>query len=369
VSPADLVYGNTRLRARKAELLGTAEYEALLGRDLDGLLEALAQTVYRPELEAALAVAGGRRALQEALRRHLARALEEERAFYDGRARDLVDLLLARFDLHNLLVLLRGRLRGQEAEQILADVFPLGPLGDAAAREVARHPEPVRAVDLLVAWRLPDPETARALARAWPEYERTEDLRALEHAVTAAHARRLQTALDGAGSDAAPLRELQARERDAANALIVLRLRLALQLDELSELPPAPAPGRFLPGGRIADAALETALHRPTRAEAVAALVEAARRDDWRAPLERVAGGGDLPTLQRELEARRVRWAVGLFHRGDPLGLDVPVAYTVAKENEVRNLRVLGESAAGGLPQAAVRSELIVPFGDGRWDG
>lgn len=369
LSSADFVYGNTRVRARKSELLGVGEYETLLGSDLDGVLETLAGTAYRPEIEAALAVSAGVRALHEALRRHLARALGELRRFYDGRAGELVDLLLSRFDLHNLLALLRGLAREQPSEQILANVFPLGRLGDATAHEIARQPETARAIDLLVSWRLPDPDTARALAGAWPEYERTQDLRALEHSVTARHALRVEQALHAAGADAEPLRELVARERDAANVLIVLRLRFALQLDELSQLPTALAAGRFLAGGRIDPGALDTALRQPTRAEAVTRLVEAARREDWRAPLERIAAGGDLPTLQRELEVSRVRWAVGLFFRGDPLGLDVPVAYTVAKENEVRNLRLAGEGAAGGLPAAAVRAQLIVPLGGGRWDG
>ena len=74
-----------------------------------------------------------------------------------------------------------------------------------------------------------------------------------------------------------------------------------------------------------------------------------------------------MPTLQRELELSRVRWAVGLFLRGDPLSFDVPIAFTVAKENEVRNLRLLSEGAAGGLPARALRAQLIMPWG-GRWD-
>jgi vacuolar-type H+-ATPase subunit C/Vma6 len=365
---ADFVYGNTRLRARKSELLRADEYEALLGRDLEGIFESLAGAAYRPEIEAVLAVTGDRRALHEALRRHLARALGELRAFYEGPARELVDLLLSRFDLHNLLALLRGHVRGQPPEQVLANVFPLGALGDAAAQEIARQPELARAVDLLVAWRLPDPAIARALADAWPEYERTEDLSALEHALAARHALRLEEGLRVAGPAAQPLLELVAREHDAVNVLMVLRLRFALQLDELTELPAPPSAGRFLAGGRIALAALETALRQPTRGEAVAKLAEAVRREDWRAPLQRIAAGGDLPTLQRELEVSRVRWAVGLFLRGDPLGLDTPIAFTVAKENEVRNLRLLGEGATGGLPTAALRAQLIVPWG-GRWDG
>ena len=366
---ADFVYGNTRLRARKSELLGEREYDALLGRDLEGIFEVLAGTAYRAEVEAVLAASGAdRHALHEALRRHLARRLGELRAFYEGRALELVDVLLSRFDLHNLLALLRGHVRRQPAEEVLANVFPLGALGGAVAPEIARQPELARGVDLLVTWRLPDPDLARALADAWPEYERTEDLAALEHALTARQALRVEQALAAAGRDAEPLRELVAREHDAINVLIVLRLRFALQLDELADLPAPLGPGRFLAGGRISPEALETALRQPTRPEAVAKLVEAARREDWRAPLQHIAAGGDLPTLQRELEASRVRWAVGLFLRGDPLGLDVPIAYAVALENEVRNLRLLGEGAVGGLPAAALRAQLIVPWG-GRWDG
>jgi vacuolar-type H+-ATPase subunit C/Vma6 len=366
-SAADYAYGNTRLRARKAELLGAAEYQSLLGRDLDGILEFLAQTTYRAEIEAALTITKGKHALHAALGRHLARALGELRAFYEDRSRELVDVLLSRFDLHNLLALLRGRARGEPPEQVLANVVPLGALGGAAAQEIARQQELARAVELLVSWRLPDPAGARALADAWPEFERTEDLAALEHALTARHARSLDEALRAAGTSADSLRELVAREHDAVNVLVVLRLRFALQLDELPDLPPAPGRGRFLVGGRIAAEALEEALRQPTRPEAVAKLVAAARRDDWRVPLERIASGGDLPSLQRELEVTRVRWAVGLFLRGDPLGFDVPIAFTVAKENEVRNLRLIGEGAAGGVPVAALRAQLIVPW-DGRWD-
>lgn len=366
-SAADFAYGNTRLRARKGELLRPEAYEALLGRDVDAILELLADTSYRAEIEAALTFAEGTRALYVALGRHLARTLDELRAFYEGSTRELVDLLLSRFDLRNLLALLRGRARGKPPEQVLANVVPLGALGGPAGQEIARQPELARVVDLLVSWRLPDPHAARALARAWPEYERTEDLAALEHTLTARHAHRLEEALRAQGTAADPLRELVARERDAVNVLVVLRLRFALQLDELTALPPAPGAGRFLVGGTIPEDALEDALRQPTRPEAVEKLVEAARRADWRAPLRRIASGGDLPTLQRELESSRVRWAVGLFLRGDPLGFDVPIAYTVAKENEVRNLRMLGEGAAGGLSVATLRAQLIVPWG-GRWD-
>jgi vacuolar-type H+-ATPase subunit C/Vma6 len=97
-------------------------------------------------------------------------------------------------------------------------------------------------------------------------------------------------------------------------------------------------------------------------------LAEAAHRRDWRTPLEQYPATGDLPLLQRQLEAARVRWAVRLFLSGDPLGVDIPIAYTVGSENEARNLRIIAEGAAAGEPGQAVRARLLIPNGGGRWD-
>lgn len=360
----DFVYGNTRLRARKTHLFTEATYDALLNRDIVGVQEALTQTAYGPDLETALTRASGKRALDNAVRDHMARVLSEMRSFYRGRARELIDVLLARFDLHNMLTLLRGKVRAQPPELILAAIVPLGELGDSPAEEIARRDEVASAVELLTSWRLPDPETAAALSHAWPRFERTQDLAQLEHEVVTAHAHRIEHDLVGAPE---PLRELIARERDTTNVLALLGLRAALQLEELTELPAAPA--RFLPGGRIGENALEAALRLPALSDAAAALADAARRHDWRGPLERYADAADLnlPLLQRELEAARVRWALRLFLSGDPLGVDVPIAYTIANENEARNLRLVAEGAADGEAAEAVGARLLLPDSSGRW--
>jgi vacuolar-type H+-ATPase subunit C/Vma6 len=362
---ADFVYGNTRLRARKAELLAAADYDALLAGDVEAVQALLGETAYRRDLEAAQAVHSGKPALHDALRRHLGRVLAELRSFYQDRSRELVDLLLARYDLHNLLAVLRGQVRAQPAERTRLAVIPFGRLGGPAGEEIAAQREAAAAVELLVGWRLPDSATARVLARAWPEFERTQDLAALEHALAAVHALSIDRSLSEAGPDADPLRELLARERDAANVLAVLRVREALELGELADSP-ALASLR-LAGGDIGPETLETALREPRREDATAVLAAAAGRVDWRISLERYGSGrGDLPALRRELEQARVRWALSLFLRGDPLGLGVPIAYTVAKENEARNLRLIAENADAGGDET-LRGQLVLADGGGRW--
>jgi vacuolar-type H+-ATPase subunit C/Vma6 len=354
----DFAYGNTRLRARKARLLDRADYDALLGKDVDGTLGVLSSTAYGPEVEVALTRFHGARRLHEAVKGSLARSLEEMRSFYDGRARELVDLLLSRWDLHNTITLLRGEAVAPHTEEALAHVVPIGALNDVYAREIARQNEFAAAVQLMIRWKLPDPETARSLSSALPDYERTEDLSALEHAVTAGWAERTAKALDEAGPDGEPLRRFFGRETDERNLLAALRLREALARGETDSLPNLSGLGPYLPGGPAKPKRFDDAIRLPD-AERVAAALADTGPEAWRAPLERWGRTGDLVALQSELETLRVRDAVALFFRGDPLGVDIPIAYAAARENEARNLRLVGDGAARGLDPERVRSRLI----------
>ena len=358
---ADFGYGNARLRARKTQLLGRSDYEALLGKDVDGILGTLSSTAYGPEVEGALTRFRGARRLHEAVRVNLGRSLEEMRGFYAGEARQLVDILLSRWDLHNVVALLRGEAIRPHTEDALMYVYPVGALSDALAREVARQNEFAAAVGLLIRWRLPDPDTAATLRDAWPNYERTENLAALEHAVTAGWSARTTEALEANSADGQELRQFFERETNERNVLVALRLRDAIERGELSSIPASDEWGAYLPGGSLRSERLDDAVRIPDMGAVANSLAAEGPGDRWRLPLERWAGGGNLLALQKALEERRISDAVTLFTRGDPLGVSVPIAYAVAKENEAKNLRLVAEGAARGLDPELVRSQIFIP--------
>ncbi len=341
-------YGNTRLHARRGELLRGADYERLINRDVDGLLAALEATPYAPDAETTRA-ANGLRRLHDIIRGHLSRTLEEMRSFYADRARELVDVLLGRFDVHNILAVLRAHARA--AEQGPPALIDMGWLSEPLAREILNRGELAGAVDLL-ARSAPDRDQAAALRAAFAEYERTEDLAAFEQAVAGDHATRAAAALSAAGPSARSLLRFTRREIDERNLLIALRLR------------DAPAPGAaiedsLLAGGSIAPARIAAAVHDagPTVAETFGRIGERA----WQAPLRQWAAGGDLLALERELQRGRIEAALALFLAGDPLSIDVPIAFTAAKRSEARNLRLLGEASARGIHADTVRRELLWP--------
>jgi vacuolar-type H+-ATPase subunit C/Vma6 len=347
---ADLSYGNTRLHARRGELLRDADYERLLGEDVDGLLGALQDTPYAPDVEAARGDDRLRR-LHQTVGSHLSRSLEEMRSFYTDRARRLVDVLLSRFDLHNVLAVLRAKAGTQgPADDALVRV---GWLVEPLAGEILGQNELAGAVDLL-ARSTPNREQAGALRAAFVEYEVTEDLAALERAVVTDHTARTVAGLQAAGPDAATLLRFAQRAIDERNLLVALRLRDALASGAETEPPPS---ATRLPGGAIPLAVFERALGAATPSAVVGGLAEAG----WQPPLQRWAASGDLTALERELERRCIADAAALFVTGDPLAIDVPVAFTAAKQIEARNLRLLGEASVRGIDTETVRRELLWP--------
>jgi vacuolar-type H+-ATPase subunit C/Vma6 len=145
------------------------------------------------------------------------------------------------------------------------------------------------------------------------------------------------------------------REIDERNLLVALRLRDAVASGAEADTPPA---ATRLPGGSIPLAAFRDALNAPTSAAVVAHLRRAAH-GSWQAPLERWAVSDHLSALERELERRLIADAVALFVAGDPLAIDVPIAFMAAKRTEARNLRLLGEAAARAIDPEIIRHELL----------
>lgn len=342
-------YGNTRVRALLGELFGARAYEEMLGRDLEALLGLLARTPYRPDVEAALPRFSGVARLYEALRANLGRAIRRLRDFFDGAARRAVDLLASRWDAANLVAVLRAQARRAPAEEAAALLAPAGALDEAGLRELLRQPGLRAAVDLLVAWRIPGPEEARAVARAFFAYERTGDLAALEHAAAAAFAARVERARGAAGEGERLVAEALGAEIDQRNIGAALRLRE-------DRLPG----GAWLPGGRISPAVLSAAAGADSRGAAAAAIAGDAGAARFRREIERFAEEGDLPRLEAALEARLARDLARLYRREDPLGAAVAISYAWAKETEVRNLRVIGLGAATGMPPDRVREMLVI---------
>lgn len=356
-------YGNARLRARRSRLLKKADYLALLAlENLEAVIVALKETPYKEDLERALVRVEPVRAIFEALRMNLIRTLRQIRNFYEGSPQILIDLLLRRWDRHNLLTLLRGQSREVSAEVILSALIPVGQLDEVAWRELARQPGLRAALDLMAIWRLPYSQALRQAGKSGV----APDLDQLELALNRFHYKSLYQALKHGDGNQAILLDYLRGEVDLIN------IRTALRLAWLPELIPvvqhryqaatiAPLliePGGWLPVTRLAAVVAE--------AGELEGIVRELRNTPYGRALEagwqRFQGeGGGLTNLERALERWQTEYTASLFNH-DPLSMAIPIAYIGLKEVEVTNLRLIVQAVALNLDRQKLQHDLIMPL-------
>jgi len=340
----DFPYINARVRAMRSRLLDAGRMEELLALPtLEAFVQALTTTPYGPDLQAALARAPALQAVDVALARNFYHTTTKVLSFADGRARALIEVVLMRWDLLNLRLILRGKHSGTSPEEIAANLIPAGGLHEAALRELAAQPDVPGVVGAFSGL---DHPFVVPLQHGLAEYVETKDLFALELRLDRFYATHGLRVASGSGHNQQVVRALLQAELDATNA------KTAVKLQTVPGLAPQEKARFFIPGGRILGEELFLLLaDRATAEQGLKWL----RVQGF--PVK--AAGDDLTAFERALDLAMVRAQTSLY-LGDPLGIDVVVAYLALKSAEVRNLRLIARSKQLGIPRDRVRREMVV---------
>ena len=367
--PADYGYLNARIRAMKSRLLDARLYNELLAKtDLNDLLASLARTGYGGSMAAALARYSGWDALRDGLRQDLVSSLRKVHSMVmDAPASEpaqLVRSLLARWDRNNLFTVIRAHSHGAATPLEMDILVPAGELDIIALEELVRQPDLRAAVDLLSTWGLP---YAAALGDAMPRATETGDPAVLENVLDQRYAAVLQEQLDTLpdSESVVQVRRILGLELDQRNLLTALRLRGAnlggdYQTQEALRNP-EPLAAWHLPGGALSERVLTSLLTMPTTEEVCTTLAVTPAATPWRSALEAWCEHGSLPKLQDALERRLTELAIGLFYH-NPLSIAPIIAYLWAKENEVRNLRLIGMGILQGSSKDLILEDLYMPW-------
>ena len=352
-------YGNARVRAMKSRLLSRSSLELMAeAGSVDGLIAALTDTPYRQAVEAALLRWSGLECLAEALRANLVATVGKARTFYQGAAGALAALALRRYDLHNLIAVLRGLARHVPPDEILASTLPVGELRPADLAELAGAADFRAALDLLATWRLPLAQPVlkqRAVGHAGED-----NLFFIELALQSWHMQSALQAARAGGAKAAPLHETLMLEADATNILTVLRL--AGVMDPASAvgdlLGAEGVVGLFVGPGRVRVSRLAEAANRRSAAGAAEVLAPTPYGADLAEALVTDGGPPVLSAVERALRLRQIRHAAGLFAR-DPLGIGVLLGYVALKMAEISNLRAIAQGLVLKEKPDRIRAELL----------
>jgi len=339
----------------RARLLDPAYLDALAASpDLPALGKALRQTPYAGVIERA----GGAEdvaAIEEGLRREFRASTMTLRAAASGRRRVLIDLLLLRWEAANLKAIVRGRVAGSPAEEILAGCAPIGWSDEPALAELARQPSLAAVVETVTLWRHP---FARPLAaaigsqRAAGVPDDRIDLDAVERALD-------RSWFDEARRTLGPTAAYWCRSTDEDDRVLAAYFGWLIDLRNLLEAVRAHQEGDRAAGAVFAEGGIDvdrTLFDRVLRAAdwaAVSDLISGTRYGS----VSIVGEGGHPPVTQagRRLTSALIRRLDGLA-RPNPLGFALVIGSFERKANEVAHLRMIAQGVAYGMTPEEIRA-------------
>lgn len=382
---ASVDYANARVRGRRAKLMRGVDYEPLLGAsDLASLLAELSHSKYADDIERSMLSLTGAPIVGRATGDYFARELALVLKLYDAREGRSLLALAAMWDIEDLKTVVRSAYAGQPAAVTIASFRGGGvTIGHDELALLAREQSVEAVVSVASTLNLP---YARALRDGAKRYAVSKTLSDLEAALDRQYAEWAAAELDAAPHGGGLAGDYLRRMIDVRNIMTAMRWlasggiavagdgalaaggRTSAKGRQQGAADTVGVPGEardfvkgyFLPGGAEVDV---SRFRRMLAAESVEAAIPVLAATPYARILRSVFGeyalSGSLAEYDRALSQRIVSDTVRTGKR-DLLGMGVPVAYLLALEAEVANLRIIAHGKAFGIPNAMLSKELNV---------
>jgi vacuolar-type H+-ATPase subunit C/Vma6 len=364
---SDYDYLNARVRGMSTSLLSREFYEQVLAAWTESiLLDALLGSSYAVDVQEARArhaSAPLSHAIEAAVRSNAASAFARVMAAAPPGPRRLLAIQINRWDVTNVITLLRTRLADAGPHEAVAAVLPLGELGEAQLGTLAAEKDVASLADALTSWKQPIGFEMRRAIRECPS---PGDPRALESALHRAYFAWALAQLRENDPAEALVRDSVRRHIDMLNVIAILTMIKAGR-----ETGPADGDAKGAVPDR-SDRDEPELIERGTLAEKF--LRELLSCDSLEAAFEALEGtyfapgvekgiltygqSQSLGVMERFLEVVSIEHECRLF-RQDLLGMAVPLGFIWRKYSECVNLRLLARGALFRMPANMVRLELV----------
>ncbi len=343
-------YVTARVRARKAKLFEEEDYRKLVRMAPSGIARFMEESEYEDEINRLGSRHGGVDLIEYALNENLARHFHDILGWAEGQLYEQIANYVRKFDAWNAKTALRGIYSGTDAEEIRTDFIPAGEFDERLLDELAAADSVETVVELLDRTIFGD-----AVAEAYEEYEETGLLVPIENAIDREFYEHL---LDGVedvevtaerGHPVMLYVEFLQAEIDFRN------VRNALRLSGGTDIDPAEY---YIAGGRLFTED-ELRLLVEDETELIARIRESTYGNDLSGALSALEDADSLVAFERALEAALLRYSDQLSYRF-PLSICPVLAYVLAKEREVENIRAIARGKEAGLDRTEVEEELVI---------
>lgn len=176
IGPSPYIYVGTRLRVRKTKLIPREEYIRMLNMGLPEITRIIQETEYKHEIDELAPSFSGITLIEVALSWNLAKTFQNVLVILPGSLQQMTRSYLRRWDIQNVLTILRGKDQGLSANRIKEVLIPAGELDREFLDRMLLENSQERIVESLKRWRL-----YPVLAREFPVFTETGSFSHLEN--------------------------------------------------------------------------------------------------------------------------------------------------------------------------------------------
>lgn len=336
-------YVTARVKAKKAYLYPPDTYAKMLQMEIPQISRFLGEGVYKEEILALGARARGVDLIERATADNLAKVFTQIIGMGEGVLRDMIAIYLDRWDVVNIKTILRGKLYGATAAEVLEDLVPAGSLDAAFLRSLV---EKETIDDVFEA--LGGTIYAEAKREVGAGFDPTRDLAAYEDALSHVYFRHLLATIQPRTDAARLFLEFVRREIDILNVKTLLRVWKAKAKFEHSI---------FLEGGLELDSEDLSAMVGLDLNGILSGLERYSLREGIGPAIRDVEHAG-VANLERTLEKLHRREASRYSHI-HPLSVLPVLDFIASKMREVENIRIIARGKEHGIPSERIKELLV----------
>jgi len=344
---APYIYVSTRMRVRKAKLIPREEYLRMLNMGLTEFTRLIEEMEYKREIDELSASFKGVDLIENAMSWNLAKEYQRVIALAPGEMKGFTRDYLHKWDIQNVLSILRGKELGFSDGKIRAILVPAGALDAPTLDRLIAESSPERIVE-----QLPIRQMSTILSEALSEALETHSFGKIENELYKYYYATLIKAARGGMKAGGPFLKYVTFEIDIKNITTVFRMR-AQGGDNASQQ------NIWIPGGAFKPEELERLSSIDSLDEVVDSLKKKIKVTVLLDALELLREKKPIYSIESVLIATQLNQMDKISKR-NPFSISPLLVYLERKKYEVSNLRAIARGKEAGLGSEILEKYLVM---------
>ncbi|MFA6224647.1 MAG: V-type ATP synthase subunit C [Methanoregula sp.] len=343
---APYIYVCTRMRMRKAKLLPKEEYQRMLNMSVSEITRIIGETEYKQEIDELGTIFKGIDLIEVGLSWNLAKEYQKIQEITPGNLKQFTQVYLRRWDIQNVLTILRGKMQGEKPGKIKEILIPAGSLDKVILDRMLSEESSDRIIEMLKTHRM-----YPVLAREYPAAKENGSFAHMENELYKhLYANIIADAKGGVKGGASFLAYIQL-EIDIKNVKTLFRLRADSQEEDARDM--------FIPGGSLTLMNFASLNNIKDLNEFIDMIRANIRNDTLHTLLDELKANKSAHDIEVQLTRVQLEQMEKMSKR-NPFSIHPILVYLEKKKYEVFNLRALARGKESKLPSEKIVDYLVM---------